>query len=161
MIYYEASKQLEAFILAMAPPFEACVDAPSTYEELCKELDTHKPGGIEPVRVYSGGCYDTIFSEPKVNHALRAWHDLTHYNESLGFGLSDEIQVANMQVLDAEALAEEYDLTETDINVLWYELAGQRMYYDIHNEYVIEQNRFIANCVAFGLDETLESGEVF
>ena len=160
MNYYKASPQLEAYILDNAPLHEAVAEgAPSTYKELRSQLSALS--SRDPILVFDGGCDNTIYSKPEVNHALRAMHDIVHYNESLGFNVKDECEVVRQMILDAESLSDDNGLTEEDLHVLFLDLAGQVLYHDHHGAYVIEQDRFVAACLKTSLPEVLLSNEVF
>ena len=160
MNFYQASPQLEAYILDNAPLHEAVAEgAPSTYKELVRQLSSK--GTYEPILVSDQGCDNTIFSKPEVNHALRAMHDIVHYNESLGFSVEDEQEVVRQMILDAESLSAENGLTEEDLYVLFLDLAGQVLYHAKHGAYVIEQDRFVAACLKTNLWQVLQSNEVF
>ena len=159
---YRASPALENYITESAPAHYAVLphEAPSTYEELVSAIAKTTPTGPIPVLCTLASDM-TIYSSPYVNDALRAGHDLVHYNESLTFTLHDELEVVRQQILDAESMAVEYDLTEEDIEVLFIDLAGQRMYYELHGKYVVEQDRFMQSCLSNGLGFTLGTMEVF
>ena len=159
---YRASPQLEEYILDHAPEYLALPAglAPESFAELNAECTGRKWNTPLPILATKDTDL-TIYSEPAVNDALRAQHDLVHFNEQLDFSLHDELEVVRQQVLDIESMAGEYGLTEEDIEAFFIDLAGQRMYYELHGEYVVEQDRFVRQCLSHGLGFTLGSMEVF
>lgn len=159
MKFYTASPQLEAYILDNAPLHEAVDCAPNTYKELRRQIASQS--SYDPILVSNQGCDNTIYSTPEVNHALRAMHDLVHYNESLGFSVGEEQEVVRQMVLDAMSLSADNGLTEEDIEVLFLDLAGQVLYHAQHGQYVDEQDRFISACLKTSLQQVLQSNEVF
>ena len=50
--------------------YDVAAVAPETYEELIAHLDAGRR-----MLVYSGGAEQTIYGDPEVNYAFRAWHD--------------------------------------------------------------------------------------
>lgn len=47
-----------------------------------------------------GASDATIYGDPHVNHAFRAWHDATHFAHGLGFHLAGEKAVCEHQIAD-------------------------------------------------------------
>ncbi len=72
--------------------FDASKDAPSTYKALKAHLDAGKR-----LVVFSGGCEGTIYVDPAVNHAFRAWHDFSHWKGGHVFSVEGECGVFEMQ----------------------------------------------------------------
>lgn len=66
--------------------------APETYEELIAHLDA---GGR--MLVYSGGSEQTIYGDPEVNFAFRAWHDWCHWQGRYDFSHEGEHAACAMQ----------------------------------------------------------------
>src|SRR3712207_4164474 len=75
--------------------FDVSPDAPSTFEELKAHLDA----GNRMV-VWSGGSEKTIYVDPTVNYAFRAWHDWHHWRHSLPFTPDGERAVCELQCRD-------------------------------------------------------------
>lgn len=63
---------------------------PHTYEELIHQIEAH---GI--FVVWSGASEHTIFGDPEINYAFRAWHDWCHWRRKSDFSPSGEIAVAH------------------------------------------------------------------
>lgn len=132
---------LNSAILAMAGEifpdgFDVSDDAPSSYEALIQHLNA----GNRMV-VYSGGAEGTIYADPQVNYAFRAWHDWCHWKGANDFTIPGEIGVYTMQV---SHLKERF----SDVNrwswILYAEVVGQRLYYSRYKTYVEDQRSFIA-----------------
>ena len=82
---------LNAAILSIArnlfpDGFDVSPDAPSTYTALKAHLDAGK--GLV---VYDGGCAGTIYANPAVNHAFRAWNDWSHWRGDHDFSVEGEV----------------------------------------------------------------------
>lgn len=121
---YAASQALESFILASAPPHYATPDAPDTLDKLRAAAAL---GG--PLPVFDGGCDETIYSRPEVNHAFRAWHDSLHLLHGAAFDLEGERALA----LEHDRLAEVAGLGLEDRQALWCDLWGQAVYAANHD----------------------------
>ena len=88
---------LNAAILAIAKRlfpdgFDVSDDAPDTYEKLKAHLDAGNR-----MLVYGGGSQHTIYADPAVNHAFRAWHDWTHWTGQHDLTFKGEIAVCTDQ----------------------------------------------------------------
>jgi len=83
------SHALNKKILSLAPRFKV-VDYQIDFEALkaCK-------GKIIPV--WSGGSEKTIYGNPLVNYAFRAWHDSVPIQTGQGFTLPEETIVSHYQ----------------------------------------------------------------
>ena len=84
--------------------FAVSDDAPGSYEELCQHLDAGKR-----MVVWSGGSDATIFADPEVNYAFRAWHDWTHWRHRLDFTLAGEAYTAAQQTRDLRKVFGDWD----------------------------------------------------
>src|SRR5258705_7260352 len=72
--------------------FDISAEAPDTYEKLKAHLDAGKR-----LVVFSGGSARTIYADPAVNHAFRAWHDWCHYTGRHDLTFQGEIGVCKLQ----------------------------------------------------------------
>jgi hypothetical protein len=134
---------LNATILSIAARlfpdgFEVSPDAPGTYKALKAHLDTGKR-----LVVYDGGCEGTIYANPKVNHALRAWHDYSHWKGEHDFSVEGECAVFVMQRRHLLYLYGDTEQTRRWINILNAEVVGQRLFYERHKRFVEDQRGFI------------------
>lgn len=141
---YAASQALESFILASAPPHYATPDAPDTLDKLRAAAAL---GG--PLPVFDGGCDETIYSRPEVNHAFRAWHDSLHLLHGAAFDLEGERALA----LEHDRLAEAAGLGLEDRNALWCDLLGQAVYAANHDgAFPEDQAAFVFAAMRDGID---------
>lgn len=124
--------------------YEMSEDAPSTYPELKALLDRG-----ERLIVYSGGSDMTIFAEPEVNYAFRAWHDWCHWKGQHLFTLFGEIGVYRMQ--QEQLIAKYGDTPQVRgwCKLLYAEVLGQFLYYYHHKDYIDNQKEFVKH---FGRD---------
>ena len=134
---------LNTAILAMADRvcpagFDVSDAAPDTYRKLKAHLDA----GNRMV-VAKSGSEGTIYGEPEVNYAFRAWHDWCHWRGEHDFTPEGELAVFRMQ---AWHLRQTYGATEQSLQwarILEAEVVGQRLYYEAHKTYVTDQRAFI------------------
>lgn len=75
-------------IVALAPTFEARDHAPDTLPDIL----------AHPGIVYAGGSDRTIYGDPHVNHAFRAWHDHVHAANLFDFTLAGEVATCEAQI---------------------------------------------------------------
>lgn len=144
---YAASAGLEAHIDTIAPDHVACANAPSSWAAL-KSWDDNF-GHNNPIPVFDGGCELTIYSEPKINHAFRAWHDRTHLRIDAGFDYDGEFAVA----LSHRASVRGAGLALSDAKAIMFDTIGQYRYYQTHNAYIHNQALFVAACFKVGIRE--------
>jgi hypothetical protein len=123
--------------------YDVAPDAPASYRALRAHLDAGKR-----MVVYDGGSEGTIYADPEVNYAMRAWHDWAHY--TCGNDFSIEGETANCRVQQAQLL-ELYGDCETTrrwCRILDAEIIGQRLYYAKHGTYVRDQRAFVLHYLA-------------
>ena len=118
--------------------FDVSPDAPGTYKGLKAHLDAGKR-----LVVYDGGCEGTIYADPAVNHAFRAWHDWSHWKGDHDFSLQGECCVFDMQPRHLLYVYGDTEQTLRWIDILRAEVIGQRVYYGRHKRYVEDQRGFI------------------
>ena len=123
--------------------------APCTYQQLRGAFEHSKRTG-EPLPVSNLFCEDTVFTEPHVNVAFRAWHDFHHCILGLSFDLADEWELT-LWHLDQLAEAglgpqtSEYELLRLD-------LLGQVILLGVAQRFPINQGEFTRTCAELGLD---------
>lgn len=133
--------RMNAAILSVAASlfpdgFDVSEDAPGTYPALKEHLDAGKR-----LVVYDGGCEGTIYVDPTVNHAFRAWHDFSHWKGGHDFSVEGECAVFEMQ---RQHLLYAYgDQAERWIAILNAEVIGQRLFYERYKRFVDDQRGFI------------------
>lgn len=134
---------LNAAILTMArrifpTGFDVSADAPGTFNALKAHLDAGKR-----MVVYGGGCEGTIYADPAVNYAFRAWHDWCHWRGDHDFFEPGEQAVCTMQCLQLMELYGVNEQTARWVKILQAEVVGQRIYYQYHKRYIDDQRGFI------------------
>ena len=120
--------------------FDVSAEAPQTYEGLIAHFDAGRR-----MVVYSGGSERTIYGDPKVNYAFRAWHDWCHWRGRYDFSLEGERAACAMQ---AQHLVELYgDSRESRRwrRILHAEIIGQREYFDRFGVFPDDQRAFVEN----------------
>ena len=122
------SSRLNEVVLALAPRFQAVDVAPGTVVEL------FGPGSVGTLVVWSGASAGTIFGDPAVNHAFRAWHDSLHLLTRIGFGVVEEIELGRRS---AEVVARIGGDQLADL--VYLEIAGQAAHYGRTGEFVANQ----------------------
>lgn len=126
-------KALNSFILAHAPAHEARAVAPGTFSDLAAHA-----GEVLPV--WEGASDQTIFGDPKINHAFRAWHDTTHKVHGFGFTLAGEI--ATCQAQCAEILSTLGGNAAPLAAVITAEVIGQAEYFAREGMFPVDQIGF-------------------
>ncbi len=118
--------------------FDVADDAPATFEELKAHLDAGRR-----LVVYAGGSEKTIYVDPAVNHAFRAWHDLTHYRDRQDFSVAGETAVCEAQCHQLVAAFGDVVETKRWCAILTAEVIGQRLFYQRHKRFVVDQRGFV------------------
>lgn len=78
------------------PAWEASDHAPGTVADL---LRSYRETGR--IVVWSGASERTLWGDPSLNHAFRAWHDWCHVRSGLGFDAASEVKLGEWQCGDA------------------------------------------------------------
>ncbi len=123
--------------------FDVSDKAPETYEELVAHLDAGRR-----MLVYSGGSQRTIYGDPEVNFAFRAWHDWCHWRGRYDFSYEGERAACTMQGDHLVALYGESSQTRRWLRILEAEIIGQRDYFDRHGIFPEDQRAFAENYLA-------------
>jgi hypothetical protein len=117
-------------IKKLAPKFSASDFAPDTFEKL-------RSNSVSGLVVWAGASDSTIYGDPSVNHAFRAWHDSLHLKLNAPFTLEGERLVAIEQ---ARLVG-----SDTMGNILIGEIVGQAEYFAKHGEFPANQVEFMLN----------------
>lgn len=114
-------------ILKLAPKHETSVNAPATFEELCRN--------VGKLVVWSGASDRTVYGDARVNHAFRAWHDSLHLKLNAPFTVEGETLVALEQarLIGSDAWAQ----------VMLAEVIGQVGYARSNGAFPVDQVEFI------------------
>ena len=123
--------------------YDVSAAAPETYEELIAHLDAG-----ERMVVYSGGSERTIYGDPEVNFAFRAWHDWCHWRGRHDFSHMGERAACAMQADHVVTLYGDSPQTRRWRRILQAEIIGQREFFDRHGEFPEDQRAFVAAYLA-------------
>ena len=118
--------------------FDVSDDAPDTYEKLKAHLDTGKR-----LVVYGGGSQHTIYADPAVNYAFRAWHDWSHWTGQHDLTFQGEIAVCADQrrhLIEVFGNTPQIDRWAAIINA---EIIGQATYFEDHKRFPVDQRGFV------------------
>jgi hypothetical protein len=120
--------------------FDIGPDAPSTLEALKDHVS--KTGRM---LVYNWASDQTIFADPEVNWAFRAWHDWTHIQVDGAFNVEGEVKVAKRQIEDLTKVYGPGKATDRFAQLIWAEVMGQVLYADNHGgDFPVDQRAFYA-----------------
>lgn len=124
-------KELNNLILSQAAKlkFRVSDNAPSIETDLFNTSKT--------LVVWSGASDNTIFNDPKVNHAFRALHDALHLVTGMGFTINEEIELGRIQ-------ASKYD-NKFISDLIYIEVAGQAKHFRDTGTFVSDQVAFTLN----------------
>lgn len=119
--------------------FDVSLNAPSSYAELHQLLAT----GAR-LRVWAGASNQTIYGDPAINHAFRAWHDWSHWIARQPFTPRGERAVSATQC--RHLLVDYGDNTHTRRWRLLIdaEVVGQNEYHARYQRFPTDQMRFVA-----------------
>jgi hypothetical protein len=118
--------------------FEASIDAPDTFENLCAHLDAGKP-----MIVWSGASETTVFGCAEVNWAFRAWHDWCHWHLSQPFTLDGETAVCSHQCQQLRDLFGDTPVTRRWQRILHADIVGQWHHHAMFGEFPKDQRAFV------------------
>jgi hypothetical protein len=117
--------------------FDVSEDAPDTYEKLKAHLDAGKR-----LVVFSGGSQHTIYADPTVNHAFRAWHDWTHWTGQHDLTFQGEQAVCADQRRHLIKLFGNTPQIERWAAIINAEIIGQATYFEYHKRFPVDQRGF-------------------
>lgn len=126
--WFEAYKNY--FIFTDEDDFDES-DLTGTFQKHLKRFKETKK-----IHIWTGASDKTIFGEPTVNHKFRAWHDLIHLANGLGYDSIGESIVADLQIA---SLPQDWIFERELIHV---EVVGQIHYFGMRNEFVEDQRQF-------------------
>ncbi len=111
---------------------------PETYEELVALLDAGRR-----MVVFSGGSEQTIYGDPEVNFAFRAWHDWCHWRGRHDFSHEGERAACAKQGDHLVTVYGESSQTRRWRQILRAEIIGQREFFDRHGVFPEDQRAFV------------------
>lgn len=135
--------QLNSAILEVAARvfpdgFDVSDDAPGTWKELKAHLDAGKR-----MLVYSGGSESTIYIDPAVNFAFRAWHDHLHWVNNYDFSVDGEVGVCAEQCRVLASMAKDELQAARWCKIIQAEVIGQKLYHRLHDRFPDDQRGFV------------------
>jgi hypothetical protein len=93
--------------------------------------------------VYAGGSQQTIYADPVVNHAFRAWHDWCHYTGRHDLSFEGEVGVCKLQrrhLLELYGNSPQIERWSAIVNA---EIIGQATFFDYHKRVPVDQRGFV------------------
>jgi hypothetical protein len=99
------------------------------------------------IHIWTGASEGTIFGSEKINHYFRAWHDYIHLNYNLGYSITEESIVCNIQ---RDMIPNEWHFEKELINA---EIIGQAHYFYMNKDFVKNQRLF----TSIYLDNSIEA----
>ncbi len=128
--------------LLLPDGFDVAGDAAHTFETLKAHLDA---GGR--LVVWSGGSQATVYGDPHVNYAFRAWHDWCHWRGNHDFSLEGEVATCEMQCRQLIARFGDTERTRCWCDIIRAEIIGQGIYYHRHKRFPEDQRAFVGEYV--------------
>jgi hypothetical protein len=118
--------------------FCTSTDAPSTFEQLCAHIQSGKP-----FTVHSGASARTVYGDPAVNYAFRAWHDWCHWIAAHPF--TDEGEAAVCAMHCRHLIADYGCNAQTDswCRIIKAEVIGQARFQKVHKRFPDDQIGFV------------------
>jgi len=125
-------------------------DAPSKFDILRATFERAACSG-EPLPVSDEHCDSVIFTGPRVNFALRYWHDVNHVRRNLTFDLTDELELSlwHLSVLEASGFGRGTLVWQ----LLHVDLVGQVYVMALSRRFPLDQARFAGDCIHDGFDQ--------
>jgi hypothetical protein len=118
--------------------FDVSPTAPATYAELKAHLDAGKR-----LVVYAGGSDRTIYGDPSINYAFRAWHDWTHWTGQHDLTFEGEVAVCTRQQQDLLTWYRDTRQTRRWCDLVRAEIIGQGTYFRYHKRFPDDQHGFV------------------
>lgn len=113
--------------------------APSSLAELKRR--SRRDGVITVSSLHSER---TIYGDPEVNFAARAWHDACHVLANAGFDDAGERAVCRLQQAQL-ALVYGVDTSLLFRRIVWAEVVGQLQFKARHGAFPVDQRAFVLN----------------
>lgn len=94
------------------------------------------------IHIWTGASDDTIFGDAKINHYFRAWHDVEHLINRLGYSYLDESIVCEIQ----KSQLPDHWVFEKDL--IHAEITGQAQYFMHNGTFVPNQRVFTRDYIS-------------
>lgn len=119
--------------------FDVSPHAPSTYQELKARM-----GRTGRLVVYAGASDRTIYGDPAVNHAFRAWHDHCHLEGGHDTSFVGEVATCRLQTRHLLHRYGDSWRTWRWQRIVEAEIIGQARHFDRHGQFPVDQARFVS-----------------
>jgi hypothetical protein len=129
---------IEMTKLVLPDGFVVAANTPSTFETLKAHLDAG-----QRLAVWSGGSHATIYDDPSVNYAFRAWHDWCHWRGDHDFTLAGEMSACEMQCDQLVMRFGDSPTTRLWCRIVRAEIIGQALFFDRHGRFPGDQRAFV------------------
>lgn len=118
--------------------FDCSAVAPATFEEACTYY--YRTGRVLVSNAHSA---NTIYGDPEINLAFRAWHDFAHINGQYDFTLEGERATCAAQKRLAFSYGRNaFERTEFS-ELIHAEVTGQAECYEAHKAFPVNQRGFV------------------
>ena len=136
------SRAFNACILTMAnrlfpAGYDVSDKAPDTLESLTDHINS-----TGRMLVWNGASGATIFADPEVNWAFRAWHDFHHWKGQFAFDREGELKCLTAQQADVLKVYGPGPLSDLFCHLLECEIAGQLDHEETYGEFPADQVEF-------------------
>lgn len=132
--------------------YEACADAPSTYQQLRGAYAESRANGT-PLPISNLFCGDTIYFADEDNICFRFWHDVSHMQLGLSFRLDDELELGLWHLDQLEDAG--YPKRSLPWKVFHADIVGQIQLMALIGRFPIRRRRFVQECVEYGMETGL------
>lgn len=136
------SERLNTFILEKAKELKFVSGVFEEVDFSTFKQETEQNGYM---KISSEYCENTIFGDPEVNIAFRAWHDATHLQLNEGFDYMAETRVAFAQIAE---LPREWEYERL---LILTEVVAQAAYHQKTGGFVENQRLFTINTLRNGV----------
>ena len=113
-------------------------EAPNDYASL--RADFVRRGRIV---VFSGASERTIYADPAVNYAFRAWHDLCHLQGNYDTSYVGEVSTCGLQTCQLLKRFGHNERTWRWIQIIEAEIIGQARHFERYRQFPIDQAAFV------------------
>lgn len=122
---------------------------PSDEDAPCSLEGLKKCGKLIPISTEGN---DTSVYNWMQGLQLRFWHDVTHAQMNTTFHKEDELKTIKEQLRQIE----EAGLSTLAQLIFTVDMVGQVLYYDLHKEYVMDQEKFVFLCLLQGMHNAIQ-----
>lgn len=133
------TQQAESLSRVLGFGFEDSQNAPSTFEEISKELSECIAGRRLTYRVFSGASDNVVYLNKHANYAFRFVHDWLHYSHGLDLTPESEYKIAGLHL---ESFKKYHPNDNLGFHLLLADTAGQTLKYNQSGDHVQDQLAF-------------------